>query len=353
MMNPVMHPEWRAFLLDQGARCGEKGRLHPPPAPAASRGGGDCTRFDLSHLGLIAVQGSEAGQFLQGQLCNDIRQLSESRSQISGYCSPKGRLLALVRVIRRAETIYLQLPIELVADTLKRLRLYVLRSKVALNDQSDGPVRIGLAGTDAPHQLARLGLPVPEQDNGQTAADGITVLRLPSLTPRFLMIADHDRQRRLWDALAPVSSWEDQDAWTLHDIHAGIPIIYHATIDAFVPQMVNLQLIDGVNFTKGCYAGQEVVARMQYLAKPKRRMYLAEVESPIPPRPGDALESATGSSEQAPSRVVEACPIGDGRYALLVVVEIEAAEGHGEVRLGASGARLRLQPPPYGFPADG
>jgi folate-binding Fe-S cluster repair protein YgfZ len=117
--------------------------------------------------------------------------------------------------------------------------------------------------------------------------------------------------------------------------------------------MVNLQLIDGVSFTKGCYSGQEVVARMQYLAKPKRRMYLADVESPIPPRPGDALESATGSSEQAAGRVVDACPIGDGRYALLAVVEIEAAEGHGEVRLGASGARLRLQPPPYGFPTEG
>lgn len=349
----MMNPDWRAFLLDHGARCGEDDRIHPPSAPEASRVCGDCTRFDLSHLGLIAVQGADAGPFLQGQLCNDIRQLTEDLSQISGYCNPKGRLLALIRAIWFSDTIHLQLPVELVDDTLKRLRHYILRSKVTLSDHSDGPVRIGLAGADAPHQLAHLGVPVPEQANALATAEGVTALRLPSPVPRFQLIADHDRLIGLWDTLATASNWGDQDAWALHDIRAGIPTIFPATVDTFVPQMVNLQLIGGVSFTKGCYSGQEVVARMQYLAKPKRRMYLAEVESPIPPRPGDALESATGSSGQANGRVVDARPMRDGRYALLAVVEIEAAEGPSGVRLETSGALLRLQSPPYGFPADG
>lgn len=352
MMNPVMHPNWRAFLLDHGARRAEDDRIHPPTTKEISGDGGDCTRFDLSHLGLIAVQGSEAERFLQGQLTNDIHRVTEHLSQITGYCSPKGRLLALIRAMRSAATIYLQLPVELIADTLKRLHIYVMRSKVTLHDHSDGPVRIGLAGTDAPQRLECLGLPVPEQVNAQTAADGVTVLRLPSPVPRFQLIADADRQCRLWDALTPVSHWGDQDAWALHDLQAGIPNVYPATVDTFVPQMVNLDLIDGVSFTKGCYTGQEVVARLQHLSRPKRRMYLAEVASPIPPGPGEVLESPTSASEQGAGRVVDARPLGDGHYALLAVVEIAAAEGGGEVRLGTSRARLRLRPPPYGFPAD-
>ena len=348
----MMNTDWRVFLLDRGARWGEDGRIYPPPLPAASRDRGDCTRHDLSHLGLIAVQGSEAGRFLQGQLTNDIHRVTEHLSQLTGYCSPKGRLLALCRAIRSAETLYLQLPLELVADTLKRLNIYVLRSKVTLTDHSDGPVRIGLAGADAPRQLECLGLPVPGQVNAQTAADGVTVLRLPSPVPRFQLIAAGERQRRLWDALTPVSNWGDQDAWALHDLQAGIPNVYPATVDTFVPQMVNLDLIDGVSFTKGCYTGQEVVARLQHLSRPKRRMYLAEVASPIPPGPGDMLESPTSASEQGAGRVVDARPLGASHYALLAVVEIAAAEGGGEVRLGASRALLRLCPPPYGFPAD-
>ena len=134
--------------------------------------------------------------------------------------------------------------------------------------------------------------------------------------------------------------------WSLLDIRAGVPSVYPETADAFVPQMANLQLIDGVSFTKGCYTGQEVVARMQYLGKLKRRMYLAEVEAAAHPAgPATTLYVPGSTSEQASGRVVDARPSGDGRYELLAVVEIEAAEG-GEVRLGAEGPRLTSRPRP-------
>ena len=332
-----MNPEWRAFLAMRGGRSGGD-------TPA------DCTLFDLTQLGLIAVRGADAAAFLQGQLTADVRTVTDSHSQLAGYCSPKGRMLALFRVMRSADGFYLQTPRERVADTLKRLRLHVLRAKVTLDDASDGPIRIGCSGSGTTGALGRLGLVLPESDNDVISTDGVTVLRLPSAVPRFELIGAVEPIAALWDALAPGCAPGDADGWALLDIRAGLPSVYTATAEAFVPQMVNLQQMDAVSFNKGCYVGQEVVARMQYLGTLKRRMYLAEVESQTPLNPGDLLDAPGSTSEQGAGRVVDARPTGAGRYELLAVVEIEAAGG--EVRLGAQGPRLRLSPPPYGFSAQ-
>ena len=342
-----MNPDWRTFLTARSARDGADAHAPAPGAPADA----DCTRYDLSHLGLIAVRGDDAVTFLQGQLTNDVRAVSDTHSQLSSHCSPKGRMLALFRVLRLGDAIVLQLPRERVADTLKRLRLFVMRAKVTLEDQSDGPIRIGVAGSGAVGALAALGLALPELDNALAVTDEVTVLRLPAPVPRFELIGPFERLAPLWDALTPNSVMGDTDAWALLDIRAGIPTVYNTTVETFVPQMVNMQLIDGVSFDKGCYVGQEVVARMRYLGTLKRRMYLAEVESPTPPQPGDELHSAGSTSEQGAGRVVDARPIGGGRYALLAVVEIAAAEV-GDVRLGATGSLLHLTAPPYGFSAE-
>ncbi len=342
-----MNPDWRAFLTARGASGDADAHEPAPGAPADA----DCTRYDLSHLGLIAVRGEDAVTFLQGQLTNDVRAVSDTHSQLSGHCSPKGRMLALFRVLRLGDAIVLQLPRERVADTLKRLRLFVMRARVTLEDESDGPIRIGIAGSGAVGALAALGLALPDSDNDLAVTGQVAVLRLPAPLPRFELIGPFERLAPLWDALAPDSVRGDADAWALLDIRAGIPNVYNATVETFVPQMVNMQLIDGVNFNKGCYVGQEVVARMRYLGTLKRRMYLAEVESPTPPQPGDELHAAGSTSEQGAGRVVDARPLGGGRYALLAVAEIAAAEA-GDVRLGATGSLLQLTAPPYGFSAE-
>jgi len=342
-----MNPDWRTFLTARSARDGADAHAPAPGAPADA----DCTRYDLSHLGLIAVRGDDAVTFLQGQLTNDVRAVSDTHSQLSSHCSPKGRMLALFRVLRLGDAIVLQLPRERVADTLKRLRLFVMRAKVTLEDQSDGPIRIGVAGSGAVGALAALGLALPELDNALAVTDEVTVLRLPAPVPRFELIGPFERLAPLWDALTPNSVMGDTDAWALLDIRAGIPTVYNTTVETFVPQMVNMQLIDGVSFDKGCYVGQEVVARMRYLGTLKRRMYLAEVESLTPPQPGDAINAPGSTSEQGAGRVVDARPLGAGRYALLVVVETAAAEA-GDARLGTTGSLLQLTAPPYGFSAE-
>jgi tRNA-modifying protein YgfZ len=338
-----MNPDWQAFLSARGDGVG----THPPGETLTEA---PCTLFDLSHLGTIAVRGADADTFLQGQFTNDVRACSATRTQLSGYCSPKGRLLALFRVLRDLDGIRLHTPRECVADTLKRLRLYVLRAKVTLEDASDDLVRIAIAGAGAASTLARLRLALPQADNELARTGELRVLRLAAPVSRYELIGPCQHVIPLWEALAPCCASGGADAWALLDIRAGIPNVYLATADAFVPQMLNLQVIDGVSFNKGCYVGQEVVARMQNLGRLKRRMYLARVECDTPPRPGDEVWSPVSTSEQGTGSVVDARPAGVGHYELLVVAQIEAAES-GQVRLGAEGPPLQLQPPPYGFPA--
>ncbi|MCG6984003.1 MAG: folate-binding protein [Thiocapsa sp.] len=344
-----MHPTWRDVLTATRAQLGEDGVPRFPESGPSSTDG--CRLFDLSHLGLIAVRGDDAADFLQGQLTNDIRELSETHVQWSSHCSQKGRMLASFLVIRAGDAFYLQLPAQRVPELLKRLRMFVLRSRVTLEDASDELVRIALTGDCAAVLLAKRGLPVPDQANGLALTDGLAVIRLSGHLPRLELIGPPDSMREHWEAFRGTATPSNADGWTLLDIRAGIPTVYNQTADAFVPQMANMQLIDGVSFNKGCYTGQEVVARMQYLGKLKRRMYLAELESDVPPQPGDGLVSASSASQQGSGWVVSASRTEDGRYELLAVVEINAAES-GEVRLGEGGPLLRLKDPPYGFPAQ-
>lgn len=343
-----MHPVWQDHLSATCALIDADG-IPRFPEPAASAND-SCRLFDLSHLGLIAVRGEDAPGFLQGQLSNDIRELSETHAHWSSHCSQKGRMLANFLLVRVGDTFYLQLPAERIPDLLKRLRMFVLRSRVSIEDASDDLVRIAIAGDCAAAAVSACGLPVPESENGLAVAGEIAVVRLPGPTPRIEIIGPPDPLRTHWDALRGRAAPANTDAWTLLDIRAGIPSVYNATADTFVPQMANMQLIDGVSFHKGCYTGQEVVARMQYLGKLKRRMYIGEVQSETPPRPGDALFSPDSTSQQGSGTVVAASPVDKGHYALLAVVEIKAAET-GEVRLSEDGPLLRLDAPPYGFPA--
>jgi folate-binding protein YgfZ len=342
-----MMNQWRDFLTTGAASLDAEGSAcFPEPATPT-----DCRLFDLSHLGLIAARGADTVNFLQGQLTNDVRELSANHTQLGGHCSQKGRMLAIFRVMRLGETIYLQTPAERLPDIIQRLSRFILRSKVTLTDASDELVRVGLAGETAHTLLASQDLPAPEHDNDLAQAGEVSVIRIQDPIPRFELLAPFERMRPLWEALAPRAAPANARDWTLLDIQAGLPTVYNRTVETFVPQMTNLQLIDGVSFHKGCYTGQEVVARMQFLGKLKRRMYLAEVESDTRPLPGDELFAASSASRQTDGWVVDSCPLANGRHALLVVTEI-AAVADGEIRLGADGPLLALREPPYGFPAQ-
>jgi len=363
-----MNQDWKAFLEARSATVSEPS-LSPNENPNGDTNlnqignarfadaplDADCALVDLSHLGLIAVGGPEATDFLQAQVGNDVRELSDNHSQLNSHCSAKGRMLANFRMLRIEQSLFMVLPRSQMQPLLKRLRMFLLRAKATIDDASDALVCFGIIGDCADAALRELFTTLPGDDNAMTRSGDATLIRIAGPAPRYLFIGPAQEAKTLWQNAAGQAVEANAELWALHDIRAGIPTVQPQTSEAFVPQMVNMQLIDGVSFTKGCYTGQEVVARMQYLGKLKRRMYIAEAESDIAPRPGDLLSVPGSLSEQAPGRVVDAIAVAPGRYELLVVVEISAAED-GEVRLaresGDAGPLLQLKAPPYGFPLE-
>jgi folate-binding protein YgfZ len=258
---------------------------------------------DLSNNAVLSVSGDDAGAFLQGQLTNDVEALGVNRAQWNGWCSPKGRLLATFLLVRRPDGFLLMLPAELAGPIAKRLGMFVLRSKVKIADVSDRYARRGIIGR-------RAGLASMEviDDDGAILV-GLEPGRIVALMPPA-------------SALTPNAG---ADTWELASIRAGVPTITAATQEAFVPQMANFELVGGVSFKKGCYPGQEIVARTQYRGGLKRRMAIAHVDGTERPQPGQSVYSAA-FGEQAAGTIVNAAPAPEGGFDTLVVAQIESLD---------------------------
>ena len=344
-----MKTEWKTFLSDAGAEFEADRVAHfgnPVREQRVTLSG--LVFADLDYLGVIAVHGRDAGDFLQSQFSNDISKLDEHSSQLDAYCTPKGRILGLMRVFRQGDIWYLRLPADTLAPVIQRLRMFVMRADVTLEDVSGNFLRIGVSGKAAGEVLGAADT-AAEPDQVTHGRD-LTILRVPGIPARFEVYASSlDAARSLWDTLNVQGAPVGESAWRLLEILAGLPNIFAATAELFVPQMTNLQLVNGVSFKKGCYPGQEIVARMQYLGTLKRRMYLGRIASDQIASPADSLFPASGS-EQAVGRIVDAQPHPDGGQAALAVLQIASADAN-DVYLGAAaGPAFELQPLPYSFP---
>lgn len=294
----------------------------------------DCQFFDLSYLGLITVSGADANKFLQGQCTNDIRQLIPNLSQLGSMCNHQGRMLAIFRLISHNDVFHLQLPHAIIPSVLEHLHKYRLRAQLEIHDASEQIAAIGLAGNNVAELLEQWQLNVyPE----------VILMRLPESVLRLQILVPKPQLTALKQQLAEFGAIKQHaDMWNFLDIQAGIPTLYPETIDAFIPQMVNLQLLGGVSFNKGCYTGQEVVARVEHLGNLKRRMLRAEVKTQSRPQPGLELYSATCDSGQGAGKIVDACLSRDGVYVVLAVVDIETAQ-QGVVKIGADdGTQLQF-----------
>lgn len=304
---------------------------------------------ELTHWGLMRAQGQDAATFLHSQLSSDFKQLDGEQTRLSGYCTPKGRLLASMLAWRVApDDIWLACHRSVLPATVKRLSMFILRADCRLSDAQapagdTPPPRLwGLAGDTAQAVLASAGDP-PPWSHRRLGPDS-SVVRLPDVAGTL---------RALWigpqlPALPTPLPDLAMDLWRWLDVESGIPTIELSTAEQFVPQMINFELLGGVNFQKGCYPGQEVVARSQYRGILKRRMFLFDVDAQAPlAKVGQDVFHEDDPGQPA-GMVVGAAPRPQGGgSALLVEVKLAALEG-GPLHLGhVDGPRLVRRPMPY------
>jgi tRNA-modifying protein YgfZ len=288
--------------------------------------------MELSHLGLIRFSGPDAQTFLHNQLSCDVAALKAGRSTYGAYCTPKGRMLASFLLWRAGEQdFYMQLPSSLREAIQKQLTKYILRSKVRASDASGELTLFGVAGSSAAASVQRVSGQAPKADHDAVVSAGVTVLRLP--LDRFEVATAKERAPSLLAALADSGERKDTEYWDWLEIRAGVPVVLPEVQEALVPQMGNLDLIGGVSYEKGCYPGQEIVARMHYRGTLKQRMYRANVGTTERLEPGAKLYCAA-FGEQACGTVVNAARSPEGGCDILAAIQIAAAKT-GEVRWGS------------------
>ena len=283
----------------------------------------------LDQYGLLHAAGGDARAFLHAQLTSDVEHLGPGEARYAGWCSAKGRLLATFLVVPCSGGFLLQLSGDLVPAVGKRLSMFILRSKVKLVDASAAWLQFGLWGADAASRLDALGFKPPAGKLAVAESQGAIVVGIEH--DRFLLVASPQMQDRI-----EVNATADD--WALAEVRAGRPLIVQSTQDQFVPQMVNLEHTGGVDFKKGCYPGQEIVARAQYRGAVKRRMYRLRGAAL---RPGQELYSDAAPG-QASGTVVNAAG-GES----LAVLQISAVEAGSPIRVQAQAAALEVLPLPY------
>jgi folate-binding protein YgfZ len=337
---------WKNFLQSQGAVIEDSAVLNygDPAAERAAAADGTIVA-DLSQLGVIAFRGEDTASFLQGQLTNDIRALHADTAQWNGYCSPKGRLLGNFLMWRQGEDYCLQLSGDILPGVLKRLSMFILRAKVQARDASDETARLVVAGPQAQVAVNAAMGAMPDAAMRAATGEAGQVIRVGD--DKFVLSIAPERAAAVWQILCQSATPVGAPVWDWLRLNAGIPMIVAATQEQFVPQMVNLEAIGGVSFQKGCYPGQEIVARSQYLGKLKRRMFLAHVDAEA--APGDSLYSADMDG-QATGTVVNAAPAPSGGFDLLAVAQIESANAQTLHLKSVGGATLSLKPLPYALP---
>jgi folate-binding protein YgfZ len=282
----------------------------------------------LPHLGVLRFTGPDRFSFLQGQVSNDTRRLADGQSLLAAYSSPQGRVLALMQLLPHSSGVIAILPRELVLLTLDGLRKFVLRAKVKIEDASE---LLSVSGQHDTRQLQAAGIAFPQSNAGYVEHDDIGVGVVNRDPGRYWVIGAAEKLAEHAVAGDALHAERVEQDWRLADIRAGLPQIYLATREAFVAQMLNLDLLDGISFNKGCYTGQEIIARTQHLGRIKRRLYRLQ----LPPGPwniGQALRLPDGRA----GRLTEVVRSGGGFEALAVLNMQASAVAGGDAGDGES-----------------
>ena len=338
---------WTEFLVRRGATFdGHAVTRFSAPEEELAAARDAAVVCDLTPLAAMRVAGPDAAAFLQGQFTSDVAALAADTAQYSAWCSPKGRMLANFLLLRtEATTFELLLPASMIDAVRKRLTMFVLRSKLTIEDTSGESVRIGVGGPTATTVLRTASIDAPARFQCHTLGGGL-IVAVPG--GRYMALMQPAFAEQFWDRVASAARPAGFPVWQWLAIRAGIPIVTAATSDRLVPQMANWDALDGVSFRKGCYTGQEIVARTQYLGRLKERTVLAHVDGP-PPGPGEKLYSPA-FGEQSCGTVLNAAASPGGGSDLVAALQIAAMQS-GDVRIGsADGTAMTLLPLPYPLP---
>lgn len=280
-----MNQNWKNFLLSQNAAFESNTHITFP----AFSDYNDETIYPVAHLAVLTVSGKDAGQLLQGQLTCNVNEITETKGSPGALCNPKGRVITTFLLVKTGDAFLMVLPKELLEPVKKRLQMYVLRSEVTLTDSSNSHCLIGVChpGTETGPLFA-------------TTQEEVITINLSVAQNRYLVIAEADKAIALWSDHVDNQGFQpgDSDQWRYIDILSGIPWLTTGTSEEFIPQMLNLDLLGGISFNKGCYTGQEIVARTHYLGKAKRSLFLAECDTPSTPEPDSTiLDDSTGTEQ--------------------------------------------------------
>jgi folate-binding protein YgfZ len=285
--------------------------------------------FKLPTLAMIRVTGKKAATFLQGQLTCDMQEITPTQSRLGAHCSHKGRVLTSLRVVNFQDQLYLILPETMVAPAIAELKKYAMLSRVSLEKENQ-LMMMGCYGAELHDELLRLFKTLPEIIDSAIYTQELLIVRVHvhDIAPRYLIMGLPAAIGALEQHLSTQFSLGDDAQWRLLDIQAGVAVIYSQTADLFTPQMLNYPELKAVSFKKGCYIGQEVIARTHYLGKAKRHLQVGKLiadggELQLP-QPGDVISRQDG---QDAGVVVEGVLDELGGYALLAVVQDDALVG--------------------------
>ena len=269
-----MHKDWYALIKSQNPtiKAGIVQSFQEPRQEAALAAKADVIA-DLSYMGLLKISGVDASKFLQGQLSCDLDQINQDSSQLGAYCNQQGRMISTFRGYKIDEDYYLYMPQSIIEANKAQLQKYALFSKVSLVDASDEKVCVGLSGPKAEQFLTQYFSRKPKQTNQVIVNKSIVVSRVQGALPRYVLIAPYEPMANFWQAMQPQVASIAQIGWRLLNIMAGVPSIYPQTQEQFIPHRVNYHLLKGLNFEKGCYLGQEIIARFHYRATFKHQLY--------------------------------------------------------------------------------
>ncbi len=355
----TLDPQWLDFLAAQNAKFDEAGKI-------TTFGQAELERFlikngpvltSLTHQALLKVTGSEAETFLQGQLSNDLKDVTDSKAQLSAYCDPQGQVLVLFLIFKYQGDFYLNFDGSLKESILKRLQMFVMRADVQFTDVSDTLIQIGFAGEFGDLDIQRrLSTKVKDvYETGYIDIDGmrdVCVVKVPGPYHRYALFGPAAQMQETWKSLRSNADLTNSYDWNLLNIAAGVPEVNADTTAQFVAQFLNLDKLDAINFKKGCFPGQEIIARMHYRGKVTKRMFRIRFEESLNLKAGEALVLKDSNDKNHKLTVISENPnIYNGTLCLAIgtLKSLEAVEGD---LLTESGAPAILEPLPYSVTDD-